>query len=279
MMEMATIHQGPITYLKYRDELSGILTTLKETYLNEDGSLKIKSQTAHVLALRFGILAPDQQARVAADLLELIKARTGPEHSGMTTGILGSKDLPTVLSRGGQVDEAARLIQSRKFPSLGFEVTKDATTIWESRASTDDNGDALSLSNPAHGASSSWLLSTLAGIAPATPGFDNIILEPAIPTRNEEVEPIRWVRAHYDSVRGRIAVHWQKAEAGDLLYEVTIPAGSSAILKLPAAGNAAITESGGEIDNSVGVRKIDPDVNDGMAYFELQSGSYRFEVK
>jgi alpha-L-rhamnosidase len=279
MMLMANIHQGPITFLKYKGALSNIIEELNKKYLNPNGSLKLKSQTAHVLALRFGLLNPEQQQQVAKDLVALIRAKRGPAHSGVTTGILGTKELLTVLARNGYPEEAVAIIQSRKFPSLGFGVENGANTIWERGTKADDKDSSLSFAHPVHGTTSNWLISGLAGISAATPGFHAISLEPTIPSKGEEVEPIRWVRAHYDSLHGRITVHWERRKEGGLLYEVTIPADTTAVLKLPAGKGAIVTESGKTPDAAEGVTKIDPGVDDGRAYFQLLSGSYRFEVK
>ena len=279
MMLMANIHQGPITFLKYKGALSNIIEELNKKYLNPNGSLKLKSQTAHVLALRFGLLNPEQQQQVAKDLVALIRTKRGPAHSGVTTGILGTKELLTVLARNGYPEEAVAIIQSRKFPSLGFGVENGANTIWERGTKADDKDSSLSFAHPVHGTTSNWLISGLAGISAATPGFHAISLEPTIPSKGEEVEPIRWVRAHYDSLHGRITVHWERRKQGGLLYEVTIPADTTAVLKLPAGKGAIVTESGKTPDAAEGVTKIDPGVDDGRAYFQLLSGSYRFEVK
>ena len=139
-------------------------------------------------------------------------------------------------------------MQSRKYPSWGYEVQNGATTIWERWNSyTAEHGFGgpngkmnaamNSFSHYAFGAVTEWMMSTLAGIAPAEPGYATILLHPHFPsvTATGETEAISWVRAHHDCPRGRISIHWKKNPDGSLLYEASIPPNTTAELVLPTA--------------------------------------------
>ena len=126
-------------------------------------------------------------------------------------------------------------------------------------------------------------MAMVAGIDTVFPGFQKIRLEPWIPSRKapEGAEPIKWVRAHYDSCRGRIAVHWHLRDDGSLLYEFTIPVQTSAVVKLPSQADSKLLVDGKPL---VDGRKFEGGIflsnKDGRASFNiLQSGSYRIEVK
>lgn len=278
MMQLAVITGGPIVFNTYSPILNNILKSFREQYINEDGSLKVKTQTAHVLALRFGLVPLDYQAKVAKDLVDLIRAQ-----KGLTTGLLGTRNVLSVLSRYGHHDEAMRLVQLNEAPAWMLGIDNDATTSWEnwSGIKREPKGpkpdDSASLSFAPSAAVSEWMLSTLAGIASGGPGFKAIYLEPHIPTGKDAPT---WARAHYDSPRGRISAYWIRKPDGSLLYEATIPAGSIAILKLPGNRESKITEGGKAIPaDSPHVRFVPDNPNPKQMWYHLQPGSYRFEVK
>ena len=78
-------------------------------------------------------------------------------------------------------------------------------------------------------------MTTLAGIAPATPGDDKIRLHPHFPSADatSETDAISWVKAHHDSPHGRISIHWKREADDSLLDEVTVPPNTTAELTLP----------------------------------------------
>jgi alpha-L-rhamnosidase len=180
----------------------------------------------------------------------------------MTTGFLGTKPLLPMLTSTGNHDLAVSLIQSRKYPSWGYEVQNGATTIWERWNSyTAEHGFGgpdgkmnaamNSFSHYAFGAVTEWMMTTLAGIAPASPGYDKIRLHPHFPSADatSETDTISWIKAHHDSPHGRIAVHWKREADDTLLYEVTVPPNTTAELTLPKsspwkkAGAATMTRT------------------------------------
>ena len=284
MGEMARIARNPIEHLNYNTWFGEVQQAFRKQYVNEDGSLKVKSQTAHALALRFGLLTDISKKKVTEDLLALLKAKTGLESSGMTTGFLGTKALLPVLTWTGNHDTAARLVQSRKFPSWGYAVENGATTLWDSWGPKGkQQGIMDSYSSHSFGAVSEWLMAMLAGIDSAYPGFQRIKLEPWIPSQDavDGNAPISWVRAHYDSCRGRIAAHWQLREDGSLLYECTIPVQTSALVSLPAKPDSVFLVDGvapGKDRQFEGGFLLE-NAKDRVSFNLLKSGTYRFEVK
>ncbi len=114
-----------------------------------------------------------------------------------------------------------------------------------------------------------WFYHDLAGIQPdpAGPGFKRIILAPAA------VGDLTWVRASYESVRGRIASAWRR-DGRRFTLEVTIPPNTAATVRVPAAAAAAVTEGGRPADGAPGVRFLRRD--GAVAVFAVESGSYAF---
>jgi alpha-L-rhamnosidase len=242
----------------------------------------VDTQTAYALALYMDLAPDDLRLSLAVELARKIRAND----ARMGTGFLGTRPLLPVLSRNGQHDLAARLFQSRRFPSWGYEIEQGATTIWERWNSfTKDKGfggeQNASMNSFAHysfGAVCEWMFSQLAGIDTEGAGFQRIIIRPMPPgaDSNPEQKPIDWVRAHYDSIHGRIASSW-KREAGKFELEVSIPANTTATVFLPARDAAGISESGRSLDKAKGVKFLRMEGD--RAVFSIESGSYHFVAR
>jgi alpha-L-rhamnosidase len=104
-------------------------------------------------------------------------------------------------------------------------------TFW----STDMN----SFNHYAYGAVAEWMYAAMAGIAvdPDAPGFKHFVLSPRPDTRRGSElpagqKPITYVKAHYDSIAGRIESAWDFRE-GLFTYSFTIPTGTSARVEFP----------------------------------------------
>ena len=115
------------------------------------------------------------------------------------------------------------------------------------------------------------MFDTMAGIDSDGPGFKKIIIRPRPDSE------VSWVKASYDSIRGKISASWRR-EAGAFHLETTIPANTTATVYLPANNKLAdVTESGLPADQAPGVRFLRQ--QDGTAVFELGSGTYVFISK
>jgi alpha-L-rhamnosidase len=207
----------------------------------------------------------------------------------MATGFLGTKPLLPVLTAHGQNDLACRLFQSRQFPSWGYEVINGATTVWErwdsftkehgfNGLSGNQNASMNSFSHYSFGAVMEWAFRDLAGIDTGGPGFRQIVIRPnpPRPRSNPDLEPIRWVKAEYESVRGRIASQWKRAGDG-LELEVTVPANAGATVFVPARSAQAVTESGKPLSRAEGVTFLRMEGD--RAVLHVESGHYRFATE
>ena len=101
-----------------------------------------------------------------------------------------------------------------------------------------------------------------AGIQAAEPGYRRIKIHP------QPGGGLTSASATYESVYGRIASAWTH-EQGRMRLEVVIPVNTRAVVTLPGAGAAQITEGGVPIDQAV---QAGQDVQ-----IEIGSGSYCFE--
>ena len=132
-----------------------------------------------------------------------------------------------------------------------------------------------SFSHYSFGAVCEWMFTNLAGIDQAAPGFGQIVIRPMPQTQesNPEHPAIDWVRAEYDSVRGRIASHWRR-QSDRFLLDVVVPANTTATVDIPAKTVKAVTESGLALDEAPGVRVLG--FESGRVQMSIGSGRYRF---
>jgi alpha-L-rhamnosidase len=264
---------------EYRELFGKIKAAFNQKYVKLGGALAVDTQTAYALALYMDLL-PDSLRTPAGALLA---KKIQDNDTRMSTGFLGTRPLLPVLSATSQHDLAARLFQSRKYPSWGYEIEQGATTIWERWNSFtkdkgfggEQNAQMNSFAHYSFGAVCEWMFSQLAGIQTDGPGYRRIIIRPTPPSPNSnpDQKPIDWVRAHYDSIRGRIAIAW-KVEGGRFGLDVTIPANTTATVYVPARDAAGITESGKELAQASGVKFLRTEGD--RAVLAVESGTYRF---
>jgi alpha-L-rhamnosidase len=283
MAEMAHAIGKESEAADYRALLANIKTAFNQKYVKPDGSLAVDTQTAYALALYMDLLPAELRVMSGKILADKLRAGETADNSGMTTGFIGTRPLLPVLSDVGEHDLAVKHFQSHKFPSWGYEVEQGATTIWERWNSfTKDKGfggeQNASMNSFAHysfGAVCEWMFFRLAGIDSDGPGYQRIIIRPSPPTSgsNPAREPINWVKAHYDSIHGRIVSNWRRTAAGFEL-ETTIPANTTATVYVPATSAEKITEGGKPLAKARGVKLLRME-ND-RAVLAVESGAYRF---
>jgi alpha-L-rhamnosidase len=197
-------------------------------YTTPAGRLVSDAPTAYALAIAFDLLQDDEQRRRAgARLADLVRA------SGfrISTGFVGTPVITDALTATGHLDVAYRLLLQRLCPSWLYPVSMGATTIWERWDSmlpdgTINPGQMTSFNHYALGAVADWLHRTVAGLAPAAPGYRRIEVRP------RPGGGLTSAAVEHDSPYGSIRVAWQRV-GEHLELEVDVPAGVSATVVLP----------------------------------------------
>lgn len=212
-------------------------------YLNDDGTLKVDTQTAYVLAIDFDMLPEAKVAVAAQRLVDKIRAMD----TRMTTGFLGTKSILTVLTKAGHHDVAMELFQSKKLPSWGFEVENGATTVWErwdSYSKAEGGAKHIGMNSFSHyafGAVCEWMFRCLAGIDQAEYGFRKLLMEP------RPGGTLDYVKAEYLSPSGMIRSEWRVKNTDGkkkFIWDVTVPANTQALLTVPTDRPESITMDG-----------------------------------
>ncbi len=276
MAEMADAIGEQTDAKHYHTLYKNIKNAFADKYINEKGLLTIHNQTAYALALSIDLIPNSLKDQAANQLADLIR----DNEYRMSTGFLGTRPLLPVLSQHGYNDLAVRLLQSRRFPSWGYEIENGATTVWERWNSyVKDEGFANvsmnSFSHYAFGAVCEWMFKTLAGIDTASEGYKKIVIHPhpPKPNTNPENKPIQWVKAKYRSSRGTISCYWRN-ETNQFVMGLTIPANTTAEVHIPGIEKANITEKGQPIHQLEEVTFLRQEDNDYI--YNVKSGSYIF---
>jgi len=268
MARFATLLGKPGEAAGYNQLADKILVAFNRAYFHpQTGQYSNGSQTSSVLPLAFGMVPDNERQNVSQALMNKIQEQN-KGHIG--TGLVGGQWLMQVLSDGGRPDVAYEIASQKTYPSWGYMVSKGATTIWELW-----NGDTA---NPAMNSGNhlmlvgdliTWFYENLAGIRPDPehPGFKHTIMRPT------PVGDLTSVSASHDSPYGTIVSEWRIA-GGHFIWNITVPANTTATIYIPARSSEAVTESGKAARGAAGVTYLRAEP--GAAVYDIGSGYYRF---
>lgn len=255
----------------YRDLHGKIVNEFRNEFVTPSGRLSVPTQTAQVLALRFGLVEGAARERTVRKLTDLL-AEAG---NHLTTGFVGTPYLNPVLSETGNNELAYQLLFQKDYPSWLYQVTKGATTIWEHWDGIKEDGsfwsaDMNSFNHYAYGAIGEWLYRHVAGIGPdeSEPGFKVVHIKP------QPGPGLEWAEAHLETMYGKVASYWRRSEDGGMTVSVTIPANAAGIVVLPGAIWNGLLESGVPAEQVAGIRSMESAVSG--VRMVLGSGSYQF---
>ena len=264
--ELAAILDREAESQQYERLYQQIQKTYLERFLDpSSGKIGPGTQASQAFALYLGLVPEEQRAAVLQYLLDDIRLR----HDGhLSTGIFGTKFMLDVLSRAGEADLAATVVDQKTYPGWGYMLENGATSLWEHWKGSDNT---YSHNHPMFGSVSEWFYHWLGGIQPAAEaaGFDQIIIRPQV------VRDLNWVRCSYNSVRGPIVCNW-KLVGNRLKLEAEIPANTKALVYVPASDPSQVKEGGKPVARSPGVQSVRQDGSNTI--IELGSGRYIFET-
>ena len=264
LSKTAKILGKPDDYEKYSALAKRIKDAINKKYLDaETGIYGSGFQTELSFALYWGLVPEELIPKVAQNLAERVRA----DNSHVDVGLLGSKTILNALSENGYADLAYTVATQETYPSWGWWIVNGATTFYEKWTLDDQKNDG-SRNHPGFGEINAWFYKGLGGIFPdeSQPGFKNIILKPNFVSGLEQFE------ASHEGPYGNILSSWEKS--GEvILYEVSIPANSTATLFLSAK---SILESGKDLSENKHIR-TEKGGNQSLRIY-LEAGNYIFSV-
>lgn len=201
---------------------------IRDAYRKEflpGGQVHSHRQCKYVRPIYMGLAETSEIPQIAERLNHLCianKYRIG-------TGFLTTYQILQVLTDCGYVETAYKMLENEDCPGWLYEVKKGANTVWEgwdAISQKDGRLNPLSLNHYAPGAVVSWLFSHCAGIQPKAPGFKKIEIRPVIGGS------LTFVRAEYESIKGKIVSAW-RIEGEKFILEVKLPEEIEARVVLP----------------------------------------------
>jgi alpha-L-rhamnosidase len=211
---------------------------LKE-FVAESGRMMSDAQTGYALGIMFGLNSGALQRQAMGDrLAELVRSngyRIG-------TGFVGTPLILDALTETGHLDAAERLLLQTENPSWLYSVSMGATTIWERWDSMLEDGsinpgEMTSFNHYAFGAVADWLHRTVAGLAPAEPGYRTIRIAP------RPLPSLDSASASHETPYGIASVGWHR-QGDDVVIDAVVPANTAAEVLLPGAASAEQIGSG-----------------------------------
>ena len=209
-----------------RREAAGIRTGFLNAWWDaETGRVATGSQGCQSFALWLDILPPEGRQK-AADVLhrDLVE-----REYRFTTGNLCTRYMLEMLTRYGYTEDAWRLLMREEYPSIGYMLQNEATTVWE-RFELKKNPLMNSHNHPMHGSVSRWLFACLAGLTPTDGGWRRFDVKPCFPKR------LLSASAGVSTPYGDVTLRWVLRYGRRYVY-LQVPHGALADVTLPGLGS------------------------------------------
>jgi hypothetical protein len=189
------------------------------------------SQCANSIPLAMELV--DEKDRAA--VVEAVVRDVGQRGNALTAGDVGYRYLLRALADAGRSDVIFDMNNQSDKPGYGYQLKMGATSLteaWDADPQSSQNHFML-------GQIIEWFYHDLAGIGgdPAGPGFKKIIIRP------QPVGDLTWVKASFDSIRGKISSQWTKAD-GVFNLSVSIPPNTTATVFVPARSGDQVSLDG-----------------------------------
>lgn len=217
----------------YSNLANEIRVAINNKFLNrETGIYASGTQTELSVPLQWKVVPEDLIPVVATNLAKKVEQA----NFHLDVGVLGAKAILNALSENGFPEVAYKVAAQDTYPSWGWWIVNGATTLlenWDLDAERD-----ISDNHMMFGEIGAWFFKGLGGIFPdpERPGFKHIILRPNF------VSGLNHFEVQYNSPYGLISSNWKRMN-DNIIYQVVIPANSSATLYLPNGGKVNKTVS------------------------------------
>lgn len=216
---------------EYTDLYNKIVKKFQTTFFDENGNMTAQTQTAHIVALYFGLTPEEYKEKTVEGLLRLLEKENGH----LVTGFVGTPYFCHALSQNGHVKEAYDLLLKDDFPSWLYQVKMGATTVWEHWDGMKPDGtmwspDMNSFNHYAYGAIGEWIVRVAAGIEvdEKKPGYKHSIIYPRLGGN------LSYLKAEYDSVYGAVKSFWED-KGSEAVLHVSVPVNTTATICLDGA--------------------------------------------
>ncbi len=210
----------------------------------------------NMFAFAFGLTPPEARSSVQ----NFIKSR------GMMCSVYGSQYLLEALYDGGEAQHALDLMTAKTDRSWLHMIDSGSTMTWE--AWDFKYKPNLDWNHAWGAAPANIIVRDLIGITPLEPAHKRIQIKP-------QVGNLKFAKLKTPTIRGTVFADW-KTTAHGFMFDVTIPANTTAEVYLPTTKPNIVKESGAPISKNPNVKLLRAENN--FAVFEINAGHYSFSV-
>lgn len=209
-----------------------------QTYTTAGPAGTTGSQALDALPLAMGIVPASAKQSVLDDLVARINAyhpnAGGPHISG---GEVSLQPIYEVLMDNDRGDVLWNVLQQTSEPSYAYFVDQGRTTIPESWDLSGSQNHMILLQID------EWFNAGLAGIrqTPGSVGYDRLIIKP------QPVGTLTRVSGSRETPHGTVSSEWTRGAHGISSMQVSIPAGTSATVYVPATAGESFVAVGGDV--------------------------------
>ncbi|MDT5041509.1 MAG: alpha-L-rhamnosidase [Actinoplanes sp.] len=244
------------SYGTLADQIAAAFTA---RFVAADGTVGSNSQTGYVLALAFGLVPSARQQAVADKLAAKVASRSGH----LSVGFMGVENLLPALAEHGHLDTAYQILRQPDYPGWGYMSSHGATTIWERWDGIRPDGGLqdLSMNSFNHyglGSVGDWLYRTVGGVAPASPGYQKILIAP------KPGGGLTTATSDLTTDYGQTRSSWSTSGT-TLTLQVIVPPNATATVRIPSASAV-----------SAPAQAVPLGTANGVASYAVASGIYTF---
>lgn len=218
---------------KYRTLAGEQFDTVRYEYYSASGRCCIKTQTALLLTLKYGL---SKNIGLTRDMLRKLFADNDDK---LKTGFVGTPLLGNILSEYGYPDLAYKLLLNEEYPGWLHEIKLGATTVWERWNSILEDGSISStgmnsLNHYSYGSIVEWMFRYVVGIdqAEGDAGYKKVLFHPELNWA------LRKVSGAYNSPAGLYTLNWELPDPKHVIIRVSVPFDCEAVLKFPESDRA-----------------------------------------
>ncbi len=254
-------HDDAAAYAALADDIG---KAFNKAFFDERTSSYGDTQFANAFPLFLGLVPTDHRREVQENLV-----RDLAEHDGhFTGGLPGITYIPDALAAAGRPDVVLDALRRRDFPSWGYMLEQGPGTIWER---WDGSG---SRNHPMFTSIDGWLYRYVAGVDQSkdAAGFRRLVFAPRVTDRLERAA------ASLETPYGEAVSSWCHVD-GTLVYDVTVPANTTAEVHVPAATAAQVTVRSTGDRGVLASDRADAEFRrmaGGSAVYRVRSGRYQF---
>lgn len=211
---------------KYLEKAVQVRKAILYEYFSPSGRLCLDTQTAYIIALHFGIY------RDKGKIIEFLGKRLQKDDYKIRSGFVGAPFFCQTLCENGLEEMAYEILFNEEFPGWLYAVNLGATTVWERWNSVLPDGTVSgtgmnSLNHYSYGSVAQFLYEDAGGIQNGGDAWHKAHFAPCITGK------FRYVKAVYDSCRGRYACSWEWIGQDKVRVKIQIPFDCTATVSLP----------------------------------------------